>query len=142
MLEAGQTDLLHARSRWGYHAVHFAAANCNGGASLISHLLEFHMGLQRAASQSLQEQVGFVAAAILSPSSVAQPTFRNTVVLFLQGVGGTATDLNPVQQQLTSVQQQQQQQPPEAAQAMQREDDQHDADEMGSQTTQVTPACH
>lgn len=39
MLEAGGADLLHTRSRWGHQAFHFAAANCQGGASLLNDLI-------------------------------------------------------------------------------------------------------
>ena len=41
MLEAGGRNLLNARSRWGHHAIHFAAANCHGGASLLQELLNY-----------------------------------------------------------------------------------------------------
>lgn len=69
MLEAGGRNLLNARSRWGHHALHFAAANCNGGPSLLQELINYLdllkdldiSGAQTLSSQARQNVFGMPA---------------------------------------------------------------------------------
>ena len=42
LVEAGGAKLLHARTRWGLHALHFAAGNLTSGPDLLPHLLQLY----------------------------------------------------------------------------------------------------
>jgi len=41
VLDAGGVELMHARTRWGHHAMHFAAGNFTNGCKVLKHLLEY-----------------------------------------------------------------------------------------------------
>ena len=70
MLRAGGTHLLHARSRWGHHAFHFAAANRHGGASLLNDLMSLLPTLQLENVLIQVNQQTRVTHVMLSPAHV------------------------------------------------------------------------